>query len=147
MTSLVTTDLQVVEPVATKWIQKWGTQDRVQFVASDCMTEEFPHADIVTMGMILHDWNLDIKRMLIRKAYDALPKGGALIAIETIIDDERRSNTPGLCMSLNMLLEFGAQGGFDFTHADFNKWCLDVGFERTEILPLAGSSSAVIAHK
>ena len=99
------------------------------------------------MGMILHDWNLENKKMLIRKAYDALPEGGVFVAIEAIIDDERRSNAMGLMMSLNMLIEFGANGGFDFTGADFNGWCLEAGFKRTEVMPLAGPSSAAIAYK
>ena len=57
------------------------------------------------MGHILHDWDIDEKRMLLKKAYDALPDGGALIVYEAIIDDERRGNAFGLLMSLNMLIE------------------------------------------
>ena len=97
------------------------------------------------MGMILHDWNLDIKKQLIAKAYRALPEGGALVAIENIIDDPRRENAFGLLMSLNMLIEFG--DAFDFTGADFTAWCLEAGFRRCEILPLAGPASAAIAYK
>jgi hypothetical protein len=97
------------------------------------------------MGMILHDWNLEHKKMLIAKAYAALPEGGALVAIENIIDDGRRENAFGLLMSLNMLIEFG--DAFDFTGADFTGWCLDAGFSRCEILPLAGPASAAIAYK
>jgi hypothetical protein len=109
------------------------------------MKQDFPKADVITMGMILHDWNLDVKKMLIRKAYDALPKGGAFVAIENIIDDERRENAFGLLMSLNMLIEFG--DAFDFTGADFTGWCLEAGFSRCEILPLGGPASAAIAYK
>jgi len=78
------------------------------------------------MGMILHDWNLDNKMHLIRAAYNALPDGGAFVVIENIIDDKRRENVFGLMMSLNMLIEFGE--AFDFTGADFTKWCKEVGF-------------------
>ena len=97
------------------------------------------------MGNILHDWDEETKMMLIQKAYDALPEGGAFIAIEGIIDPERNKNTFGLMMSLNMLIETGT--GFDYTFADFNKWVKAVGFKTTEILPLTGPSSAVIAYK
>ena len=65
------------------------------------------------MGLILHDWNLERKMHLIKAAYDALPEGGAFIAIENLIDDARRENAFGLMMSLNMLIEFG--DAFDFT--------------------------------
>jgi hypothetical protein len=97
------------------------------------------------MGMILHDWNLERKQHLIRAAYDALPEGGAFIAVENLIDDARRENVFGLMMSLNMLIEFG--DAFDFTGADFAGWCRDAGFREVEILPLAGPGSAGIAYK
>lgn len=97
------------------------------------------------MGMILHDWDLQHKKMLIEKAYRALPPGGAFAAIENIIDDERRQNSFGLLMSLNMLIEFGE--AFDFTGADFRGWCLEAGFSRCEIIPLAGPTSAAVAYK
>ena len=99
----------------------------------------------MTMGMILHDWNLDRKLHLIRAAYEALPEGGAFVVIENLIDDARRENAFGLLMSLNMLIEFG--DAFDFTGADFESWCLEAGFKRCEVLPLAGPASAAIAYK
>lgn len=82
---------------------------------------------------------------LIRAAYDALPPGGALVAIEAIIDDARRENVFGLLMSLNMLIEFG--DAFDFTAADFRKWCSAAGFKRFETIHLNGAHSAVVAYK
>jgi len=117
----------------------------VQAGVIDFLNDEFPKADIITMGMILHDWNLDRKKMLIAKAYRVLPKGGALIAVENLIDDERRKNAFGLLMSLNMLIEFG--DAFDFTGADFAGWCREAGFSRCEVLHLAGPASAAIAYK
>ncbi len=96
------------------------------------------------MGMILHDWNLEKKMALIKKAYDALPEGGAFVAIEALIDDARRETAFGLLMSLNMLIEFG--DAFDYTGADFEGWCREVGFTRFERMPLTGPSSAAIAY-
>jgi hypothetical protein len=83
--------------------------------------------------------------MLIAKAYRALPVGGALVAIENIIDDERRQNAFGLLMSLNMLIEFG--DAFDFTGAQFTEWCKEAGFSHCEIIQLAGPASAAVAYK
>jgi hypothetical protein len=82
---------------------------------------------------------------LIRKAYDALPSGGAFVVIEHLIDDERRENAFGLMMSLNMLIEFGE--AFDFTFADFKGWCGEAGFSRFDVIPLAGPASAGVAYK
>jgi len=97
------------------------------------------------MGMILHDWNLEHKRMLIAKAYEALAAGGAFVVVENLIDDDRRTNAFGLLMSLNMLIEFGE--AFDYTGADFDRWCRDAGFSRTEVIPLRGPASAGVAYK
>jgi cyclopropane fatty-acyl-phospholipid synthase-like methyltransferase len=120
----VSTDLAIVQPVAKRWIAKLGCEKQVMPILSDYLTDAFPKADVITMGMILHDIGIEQKKLLIRKAYDALPPGGALVSIETIIDDDRRTNATGLCMSLHMIIEFGAEGGFDFTGVDFNRWCL-----------------------
>ena len=138
-------DLPQVEPIAQKHIAAAGFSDRIRTVSGDFFTEPIPRADIVTMGMILHDWNLEKKMQLIRAAYDALPPGGALVAIEALIDDARRENLFGLLMSLNMLIEFG--DAFDYSGADFRGWCSSVGFQRFEVMHLAGASSAAIAYK
>ncbi len=138
-------DLPQVAPIATKNIAKEGLADRVTVAAGDFFADPLPTADVVTMGMILHDWNLEKKKHLIKQAYDALPEGGAFIAIENLIDDARRENAFGLLMSLNMLIEFG--DAFDFTGADFRTWANEAGFRRCEILHLAGPCSAAIAYK
>ena len=104
-----------------------GLQDRLKFATLDFFKEPLPKADVVIMGHILHDWDLPTKQMLIDKAYDALPAGGAFIVFEAIIDDERRSNAFGLLMSLNMLIE--TRGGFDYTGADCAAWMREAGFK------------------
>jgi len=138
-------DLPAVEPIATRNIKEAGLDDRVTVASGDFFGEPLPQADVVTMGNILHDWNLDRKVQLVQAAYDALPPGGLFIVIENIIDDERRRNVFGLMMSLNMLIEFG--DAFDFTGADLAGWCRDAGFSRLDIVPLTGPASAGIALK
>jgi hypothetical protein len=140
-----TADLPAASAIAKRKIAEAGMSDRVLTADLDFFKDPIPPADVVTMGMILHDWNLENKMMLIRKAYDALPEGGAFMVVENIIDDARRENAFGLMMSLNMLIEFGE--AFDFTGADFDKWCKEVGFRRTEVVHLAGPASAGIAYK
>jgi len=138
-------DLPAVEPVAKKAIAATGLSNRVATASGDFFNDPLPKADLITMGMILHDWNLEKKMHLIRAAYNALPPGGALVAIEALIDDQRRENVFGLLMSLNMLIEFG--DAFDYSAADFRKWCTEVGFKRFDVIHLAGPSSAAIAYK
>lgn len=139
------TDLPPATEIARRKIAEAGLSDRVSAQPIDFFNDSIPPADVVTMGMILHDWNLEKKMMLIRKAYDALPEGGAFVVVENIIDDARRENAFGMMMSLNMLIEFG--DAFDFTGADFDRWCREVGFKRTEVLHLVGPASAGVAYK
>jgi predicted O-methyltransferase YrrM len=141
----ITYDLPVVAPIAERAIAAAGLSDRVAVASGDFFADGLPKADVITMGLILHDWNLDRKLQLIRSAYDALPEGGAFIVVENLIDDARRENAFGLMMSLNMLIEFG--DAFDYTGADFAGWCKDTGFSDIEILPLTGPASAGIAYK
>ena len=140
-----TTDLPAATDIARRKIAEAGLSARVKAEPIDFFKDPIRPADVVTMGMILHDWNLENKMMLIRKAYEALPAGGAFVVVENIIDDARRENAFGLMMSLNMLIEFGE--AFDFTGADFDGWCRKVGFKRTEVIHLAGPASAGIAYK
>ena len=138
-------DLPVVEPIGKRTIEAAGLSDRVEAISGDFFADPLPEADVITMGLILHDWNLEGKRHLIQAAYDALPAGGAFIVIENLIDDARRENAFGLLMSLNMLIEFG--DAFDFTGGDFAAWCKEAGFKDVDVLPLAGPTSAGIASR
>ena len=138
-------DLPQVAPIANETIAHFGLQERVKAASGDFFKDDFPSGDILVMGNILHDWEEKTKLMLMEKAYTALPEGGALVAIENIIDDERIKNTLGLMMSLNMLIETGK--GFDYTFAEFTEWAKQVGFKSTTIMPLAGPASAAIAYK
>ena len=138
-------DLPNVVPIAQRRIAAAGLEDRVTAIGGDFFADPLPEAEVITMGMILHDWNLEKKKLLVRKAFDALPEGGAFVVIEALIDDARRRNAFGLLMSLNMLIEFGE--AFDYTGADFAAWCREAGFRRFEVIPLAGPSSAAVAYK
>jgi precorrin-6B methylase 2 len=138
-------DLPPVEPIATENIKMMGISDRVSSESGDFLNEDLPKADVITMGNILHDWGTNDKKLLIRKAFDALPKGGALVVIESIIDDNRSKNAFGLMMSLNMNIE--TPEGFDFSLSDFDNWAKECGFTQTSVMPLTGPSSAVIAVK
>jgi hypothetical protein len=138
-------DLPAVTRLAQRKVAAAGLEDRVSTTPIDCFADPFPRADVITMGMILHDWNLEKKMHLIRAAHDALPSGGAFVVIENLIDDERRKNAFGLMMSLNMLVEFG--DAFDFTGADFIGWCREAGFRKFQVIPLVGPASAGVAYK
>ena len=138
-------DLAEVAPIFEDYVAANGLASRVQFRAGNFFTDPLPKADVVMMGHILHDWNLDEKKMLIRKAYEAVPQGGALIVYDSIIDDDRSKNAFGLMMSLNMLIE--SPGGFDYTGADCIGWMKEAGFRQTRVEHLVGPDSMVVGFK
>ena len=138
-------DLPQVAPVFEEYVEVNGLSPRVRFQSGDFFNGPLPKADVIMMGHILHDWNLAQKRTLIRKAYEAIPSGGAFIVYESLIDDDRSKNGFGLLMSLNMLI--GTPGGFDYTGADCVGWLNEAGFRETRAEHLVGPDSMVIGIK
>lgn len=141
----ITYDLPPVAPLAQKKIDAAGLQSRITFSSGDFMKDALPSADVYTLGNIIHGLDEQGKIALMKKIYQQLPEDGAMMILENIIDDERRVNSFGMMMSLNMLVENGE--AFDCTFADFQRWTKDIGFRRTEILSLTGPTSAAIAYK
>jgi hypothetical protein len=138
-------DLPEIAPIFEEYAEQAGVSGRLRFHSGDFFKDPLPEADVITLGHILLDWYLETKQMLIRKAYEAVPEGGALIVYEAIIDDERRENAFGLLMSLNMLIE--THDGFDYTGADCSRWMKSAGFRETRVEALAGPDSMVIGIK
>ena len=138
-------DLPAVGAIFEEFVARQGLSDRLRFIPGDFFTDELPPADVIIMGHILHDWNMDEKLILLAKAHQALPKGGLLVVYEALIDDARRENAFGLLMSLNMLIE--TPGGFDYTGADCQRWMREAGFAETRVEHLVGPDSMVIGVK
>ena len=143
--SSISYDLPQVTPIAGDNFQSLGLGDRIKAKSGDFFKEELPKADLITMCNVLHDWGTEDKKMLISKAYSALPSEGALVIIENVIDDDRSQNAFGLMMSLNMLIE--TDHGYDFSLSDFKEWASQSGFRKIEAMRLTGPASALVARK
>ncbi len=138
-------DLAEVAPIFEEYVEEHGLSSRVRFQAGNFFRDPLPETDVIMMGHILHDWSLEEKRILIGKAWEALPKGGALIVYDAMIDDDRSKNPFGLLMSLNMLIE--TPGGFDYTGADCIGWLKEAGFSEAYLEPLSGVDSMAVGIK
>jgi SAM-dependent methyltransferase len=138
-------DLPPVERTFTSYVQDNALSDRLRFYPGDFFTDALPAADVLVMGRILHNWDLATKKMLLEKAYRALPPGGVLIVYDPVIDDERRANAHALLSSLNMLIE--TTGGFEYTAAECAGWMQQAGFMRVRAEPLGDMHTALIAGK
>ena len=138
-------DLPEVGPVFEEYIAANQLESRVSFAPGSFFTDPLPKADVLLFGHILHDWDLPTKQMLLRKAFEALPSGGAVVVYDSIIDDDRSQNAFGLLMSLNMVIE--TPGGFDYTGADCIGWMREAGFTDGRVEHLVGPDSMVIGIK
>lgn len=138
-------DLPEVGPIFEEYAEQHGLNGRLKFQPGDFFEDPLPRADVITMGHILHDWSLEEKKTLLRKAHEALPARGSVVIYDTVIDDDRSQNAFGLMMSLNMLLETPA--GFDYTGTDCMGWMKEVGFREAHVERLAGPDSMVVGIK
>jgi len=138
-------DLPEVGPIFGDYIEAGGVGDRVRFAGGDFFRDELPQAEVLLFGHMLHDGDLETKKMLLAKAFAALPTGGAVVIYDAIIDDERRENAFGLLMSLNMLVE--TPGGFDYIGADCIGWLEEAGCRGCRVEHLVGPDSVVVGMK
>jgi hypothetical protein len=138
-------DLPQLQPAFESYVRQHGLSDRLQFYPGDFLKEPLPSADVLVMGRVLHNWDLETKKMLLAKALQALPQGGALIVYDSLIDDLRRGPTHSLLASLNMLIE--TDGGFEYSGAECTNWMQEAGFGDVRLQPLGGPHTAVVAMK
>jgi hypothetical protein len=138
-------DLPALGPLFDNYVAEAGLSDRLRFYPGDYFADELPSADVLILGHTLHNWSREQNLVLLGKAHAVLPEGGALIAYEPFIDDERRENAFGLLMSLNMLIE--TRDGVDSTHAECQQWMREAGFRETYVEHLVGPSSMVVGIK
>lgn len=138
-------DLPAVGPAFDSYVLENELSHRLRFYPGDFLTDPLPAGDVLVMGRVLHNWDLPTKRMLLRKAHEALPTGGALIVYERLIDDERRTGASGLLASLNMLVM--TSGGFDYSGADCIVWMREAGFRDMRVEPLTPDQSMIVGIK
>ncbi len=138
-------DLPQVELAFQDYVSRNGLSDRLTFHSGDFLRDDLPRADVLIMGRILHNWDLPTKQLLLHKATQALPSGGALIVYDNIIDDERRHRSHSLLASLNMLIDTPA--GFEFTEQECIGWMRDAGLHDVRAERLDRINTAAIGFK
>lgn len=115
---------------------------RVTFRPVDFMKDNFPtDVDAILFGNVLHDWPVEVMKMLIKKTFDALPSGGKIIIYDLFLDHGSRDI---YLVSLHMqLLCTGRQ----FYFKELEGWLNEAGFVGAEFRNLTSFSDLVIARK
>jgi hypothetical protein len=138
-------DLPELAPAFDQFVDENKLAGRLRFQPGNFFQDELPTADVLVFGRVLHNWDLATKKMLLQKAYRALPHGGAVVVYDMLIDDERRTAADGLLSSLNMLVWTAA--GFGYSGAECITWMREVGFRNMRIEPLVAGQSMVIGER
>ncbi|WP_232837146.1 methyltransferase [Lentzea terrae] len=138
-------DLPAVQPLFDEHMSALGTADRVTFRGGDFRTDALPEADVLIFGHILHDWDEETRALLVRRAFDAVRPGGALLIYDELLDDDRRGPARSLLMSLNMKLV--RTGGSEYTAEQCRTWLLDAGFSDVSVRSLTATERLVVARR
>jgi 3-hydroxy-5-methyl-1-naphthoate 3-O-methyltransferase len=139
-------DLPHVVEIAAAKVAQADLSDRIA-VAGGSFFGEFPDGhDVHLFSMILHDWDEAKNRALLRRSFDALPSGGAVVISELLVDDDKTGPAPAALMSLNMLIE---TEGRNYTVAEYAAWLKDTGFDAIKTVSFEGpgANGAVIGRK
>jgi predicted O-methyltransferase YrrM len=142
-------DLPHVVEIAAKKIAAAGLSERIAVTGGDFFRDRaYPTGhDAIVLSLIMHDWSEADDRRILERCFAALPRGGAVIIAELLVNDEKTGPPPGALMSLNMLVE--TEGGRNYTGAEYTGWLKDIGFRRmrTVRFKAPGADGAVIGFK
>ncbi|MFC4148496.1 methyltransferase [Micromonospora mangrovi] len=137
-------DLPRTGPIFDEHISRLGRTGRVRFVGGDFFTDPIPQADVIVLGHILHGFDADQSRRLLRRVYQAVRPGGSVLIYDRMIDDAR-SNADRLLSSLHMRLV--SRDGGEYRVADCRAWVAAAGFTDGGDRPLLGTHTLVIGSR
>lgn len=140
-------DLPHVAVIAVGKIAEAGLTDRIETAGGSFFDTLPKDHDVHLLSMILHDWDEAKNRALLRRSFEALPSGGAVVISQLLVNDERTGPAPAALMSLNMLIE--TEGGRNYTPAEYSAWLEEAGFRHigTVWFEAPAANGAVIGRK
>ena len=140
-----TYDLAIIEKYVKEFLDEKNMLEKVNVLNGDMFKDDFPKTDIIAMGNILHDWNLEKKLFLLKKAFESLNANGICVVIESFIDDERLDNSFGINSSFNMLVE--CLDGYNMSKIDLEGYAKETGFYKVEFLRESHGIEVAILRK
>lgn len=137
-------DLPGVIPVTKEYVERAGLAHRIETIAGDFFRDVLPEADLFLLGRILHDWSEDKIRLLLKKIFDRLPPGGALLIAERLLSEDKTSPAHAVTQSLNMLI---CTDGKERTLAEYAALLHAAGFSSVEGVRTGAPVDAILAAK
>ncbi|MFL5342859.1 MAG: class I SAM-dependent methyltransferase [Gemmataceae bacterium] len=96
-------DLPEVVRLARELIAASPAADRVEVVAGDFFRDELPDGDLFALGRILHDWSEEKIHALLKRVFERLPSGGAVLVCEKLLHEDKAGPPSAQLQDLNML--------------------------------------------
>ena len=137
-------DLPHALALANKMVAESDVRERVQVVGGDFFHDELPRADLFALGRIIHDWDSTKIKLLLKRIFEALPKGGALLIGEKVIWDDRSGPRWALMQSLNMIV---CTEGHERTFDQYCELLEEAGFATAEVFRTSVPLDAILAVK
>ena len=137
-------DLPGAVPLAREIVGASPEADRIEVTAGDFFTDPLPEADLYALGRILHDWSESKVLDLLKRIFDRLPPGGALLIAEKLLDDDKRGPRWAQMQNLNMLT---CTEGKERTFSEYEALLKQVGFSQVSGAKTPAPLDAVLAVK
>ncbi|HSG54469.1 MAG TPA: methyltransferase [Paracoccaceae bacterium] len=98
-------DLKEMATEAARYIDRAGMGEQVNTAGVNMFTEEWPRGmNGHFFSNVFHDWSDETNRLLAKRSFDALPRGGKIFLNEILMDDEGTGPFPAAAFSLLMLV-------------------------------------------
>jgi len=118
---------------------------RVRTQAVNMFTQAWPQGhDAHFFSNIFHDWSDDTCRLLARKSFEALPRGGRILLHEMLMDDDGCGPLPAAAFSLLMLL---ATRGKQYSLPELHGFLDDAGFVDVEAVQTGGGYYSLVSAR
>jgi acetylserotonin N-methyltransferase len=137
-------DLPEAVPLAREIVGASPVADRIELVAGDFFVDPLPAADLYALGRIVHDWTESKILDLLRRIFDRLPPGGALLIAEKLLDDDKHGPRWAQMQNLNMLT---CTEGKERTLAEYEALLKAAGFSQVTGAKTPAPLDAVLAVK
>jgi acetylserotonin N-methyltransferase len=137
-------DLPPVAAMAREQVALSAARDRIEVVPGDFFRDTLPEADLFAAGRVLHDWSDEKIDRLLRRIFQTLPIGGALLIAERLLNEDGVGPAAANMQSLNMLV---ATEGRERSLSEYTLLLKTVGFSEVAGVRTGAALDAILAVK